>query len=378
MWQAVALMATLLVAYVFGVEYYHRMRRVAPSTATMEGKGAIGSPTRNKTLVTVATLFPRLPNMSLQAPLVSEGHSQQRSTATVYPKPVYKAVILQGWHPACNETIIVHRLQQVLANFAAVLPAEWQFLVLYSPMCKFLTSQELGVPAERLRWEPTGKEFTPENWFIAVNRLFKLKGFWRSLNADRVLLFQPDTVLCANSPHSIEDFLSWEYIGAPWLGPWFQEQRHLNDSQRTANWDVWQMWGGNGGLSLRSPAAMLACLSHFSPRTAYDWRLNEDKWFTRCLTKLRRRIAPWHVGRHFSSETYLDTGSLGYHKPLLKDKPAALVSQIVQRCPEFQRLYEYLDSQQLWQDEKVKSGVWFPPSKSKGALQPEATSKSPK
>lgn len=47
---------------------------------------------------------------------------------------------------------------------------------------------------------------------------------------------------------------------------------------------------------------MAACLTHFSPRTAYDWRLNEDKWFTRCLTKLRRRIAPWYVGRHFSSE----------------------------------------------------------------------------
>lgn len=50
-------------------------------------------------------------------------------------------------------------------------------------------------------------------------------------------------------------------------------------------------------------------------------------------------------------------GSLGYHKPLLQGKPPALVAQIVERCPEFRRLYEYLDAHHLWQDEKVKTGA---------------------
>jgi hypothetical protein len=31
-----------------------------------------------------------------------------------------------------------------------------------------------------------------------------------------VLIFQPDTVLCSQSPFKIVDFLIYQYIGAPW------------------------------------------------------------------------------------------------------------------------------------------------------------------
>ena len=281
----------------------------------------------------------------------------------------YKAVMLQGFWPSRNSTTILRRLRKVLANYFDVLPPSWTFLIMYTPEAAWIQNASLGVPPERLEFHPTNKELTPSNWFLTGNRMFKLASFWKRMNADRVLYFEPDTVLCKNSSHTITDFLEWEYIGAPWLGPWFKEQQHLPEAQQTADWNVWQMWGGNGGLSLRSPQAMIACIKKMPPRNLYEWRLNEDKWFTKCLSKLKRKIAPWYIGRKFSSETYINVHSLGYHKPLLQDKPKYLVEQVLQRCPEFQGLHEYLDTNNLWQDEAVKTGKWF----TKEQLQAQAT-----
>mmetsp|Transcript_65921 Transcript_65921/g.117231 ORF Transcript_65921/g.117231 Transcript_65921/m.117231 type:complete len:401 (-) Transcript_65921:657-1859(-) len=275
------------------------------------------------------------------------------------PSGVYKAIVLQGWYPSCNKTSIVRRLREVMANYLEVLAPYWQFVVLYTPMAAWLMEEDMGVPQERLTYMPTNREFTVDNWFITVNRMFKLKGFWRSLQADRVLIYQPDTVLCRNSPYPIEHFLKWDYIGAPWDGPWFQTLRNTSHDQLTADWTVWQQWGGNGGLSIRNPQTMIACLNRQPPRTFYDWRLNEDKFYSRCLSKFRMNIAPWHVGRLFSSETYINVQSLGYHKPLLKDKPQHLVPQILKRCPEFSRLWEYLEVNHMWQDDAVKDAkLW--------------------
>lgn len=183
-------------------------------------------------------------------------------------KPVYKAVYLQGWYPTCNETIIVQRLTQVLANFNNVLPEAWTFLIFHTPQCNFIRNATLGIPAHRLQFKQLYQKFTLKSWSPTMNKMFKSVPFWAGMKADRILYFHPDSVFCKNSSHSITDFLEWDYIGAPWYGPWFEAQAHLPQSQRTANWSVWDMWGGNGGLSLRSPAAMVECIKKFRPSMA--------------------------------------------------------------------------------------------------------------
>jgi hypothetical protein len=54
--------------------------------------------------------------------------------------------------------------------------------------------------------------------------------------AEWLLVFQTDSILCANSRQNLNDFLDYDWVGAPW-----------NPNGR---------FGGNGGLSLRRVSAI--------------------------------------------------------------------------------------------------------------------------
>jgi hypothetical protein len=75
------------------------------------------------------------------------------------------------------------------------------------------------------------------------NALLTSKEFWQKFEKfDRVLIFQHDSKLLRTG---IEEFLEWDYVGAPWK---FQEH------------------GGNGGLSIRNPRTMIEIIE----RCPYD------------------------------------------------------------------------------------------------------------
>jgi len=75
----------------------------------------------------------------------------------------------------------------------------------------------------------------------SYNRLFTSESFWDMMMKENVIIFQLDSRFCSNSPHKIEEFLGYSYIGAPWF-------HHT-------------CWGtvilvGNGGLSFRKRSVM--------------------------------------------------------------------------------------------------------------------------
>lgn len=75
--------------------------------------------------------------------------------------------------------------------------------------------------------------------------------------AEHVLLFQSDSVLCASSVRSVEDFFEYDFVGAPIKEGFGQ--------------------GYNGGLSLRRASTMLRVLGEF------EWKETgggpEDQWY---------------------------------------------------------------------------------------------------
>lgn len=76
--------------------------------------------------------------------------------------------------------------------------------------------------------------------------------------AEHVLLFQADSILCANAAHSVEDFFQYDFIGAP-------------IAERLGK-------GFNGGLSLRRRPLIEAITRE------WDWDTDpgswyEDQWF---------------------------------------------------------------------------------------------------
>ncbi|KAK5989942.1 hypothetical protein PT974_08205 [Cladobotryum mycophilum] len=78
--------------------------------------------------------------------------------------------------------------------------------------------------------------------------------------AEWLLLFQTDSMLCANSRHNLDDFLEYDWVGAPW-----------NPSGR---------WGGNGGLSLRRVSRIIDILRN--QQRAHDSE-PEDVWLSERL-----------------------------------------------------------------------------------------------
>ncbi len=71
------------------------------------------------------------------------------------------------------------------------------------------------------------------------NKLLTSSNFWKTIptDAEHILIFQTDTILLKNN---IDDFLNYDYIGAPW---------HIANKNTIV--------GGNGGLSTRKRSKMI-------------------------------------------------------------------------------------------------------------------------
>ncbi len=131
----------------------------------------------------------------------------------------------------------------IILHFSAVLGPSWQ-IVLFTmePTWKMPASVPFrrAVEEKRIRVQFLPPETNMADWWNVS--LFLLKPWlWEQLkSASRVLLFQTDSIICSNSAHKIEDFMEWDFIGAPYaryIGP-----------------------GYNGGLSLRNPNLILEIL----------------------------------------------------------------------------------------------------------------------
>lgn len=142
------------------------------------------------------------------------------------------------------------------------------------------------------------EKFIPKDWPVYwiknevinnqhdYNKLLTSKRFWRVM-PDKVLIFQHDSMLLRTG---IEEFLEWDYVGAPWK---FQEH------------------GGNGGLSIRDKKAMLHVIDsiEWSPQLG-----NEDVYFCNFLiAQSASKLAPREVCEKFSCESIFKLGTLGYH-----------------------------------------------------------------
>jgi len=127
---------------------------------------------------------------------------------------------------------------------------------------------------------------TPDRYYRDYNMLFTQAGFWSNfLQYDRVIVCHQDSGLLRPG---IEEFLEWDYVGAPWK---------------------FQQHGGNGGLSLRNPKIMyeICVNNHYSAGMAY-----EDVWFCNIMYG-KYDLAPRAVCEKFSVETIYQLGTLGYH-----------------------------------------------------------------
>jgi hypothetical protein len=139
------------------------------------------------------------------------------------------------------------------------------------------------------------------------NNMLTSSWFWESLPYEKVLIFQHDSLL---RKRGIEEFLKYDYIGAPWP---FQEH------------------GGNGGLSLRTKQVML----DITKALKYNMSVhgNEDIYFCNYMNSNNMTgLAPRSECLRFSVETIFYPDPIGIHaadKYLPKEQVDKLTSTIV-------------------------------------------------
>jgi hypothetical protein len=132
-------------------------------------------------------------------------------------------------------------------------------------------------------------------------KLFYSKWLYNNIPTETFLVFQTDTLICPQYKHLINDFLKYDYVGAPWGKDMMKEIIKVYGGKDAV---------GNGGLSIRKKSKMLKILDKYSTRHKDGWLINEDVFFS-----IHSKYKPTsYEARNFSIESVYNDKSFGVHK----------------------------------------------------------------
>ncbi|KAJ5054900.1 uncharacterized protein L3040_001162 [Drepanopeziza brunnea f. sp. 'multigermtubi'] len=145
------------------------------------------------------------------------------------------------------ETRFRTNLVPLILHFSSVLGPSWPIIIYTSPEAvgMFVTSAALAryikIGTIEIRILPQETLFTNSD---SVNAFMTNSWLWTNLAPyEHILIFQSDSMLCANAARSVEDFFEYDLVGAPIA------------ADRGS--------GYNGGLSLRKRSTILRVLDRF-------------------------------------------------------------------------------------------------------------------
>ncbi|KAK4178107.1 hypothetical protein QBC36DRAFT_325619 [Triangularia setosa] len=228
---------------------------------------------------------------------------------------IFKAVLIET-------SLTSPSLIPIILHFSSVLPAHWSLVIFTSPN-NFTLPHSVAfrnlLSSKRLDIRFLPKNVTLTNSASVSTFLASSYGWlWKELlDAERVLLFQLDSIICANSIATIDDFVKWDFVGAP-----------INSSYGE---------GYNGGLSIRNPRLFLDVAKDGNYTKGF-----EDQWFYKKLNE-RRAVGDYRVrlpgveeASRFAVETLWGDRPLGYHQPQRwwKGKAGERMGEIEEWCPE--------------------------------------------
>jgi hypothetical protein len=113
----------------------------------------------------------------------------------------------------------LENLIPIILHFSSVLGPEWPMHIFTSQANKGLFSEsgpfqrEVAAGRFHVRSLPEEEKL---NSHASVSAFFTKDWFWEQLApAEHILLFQADSILCSKSPQKVEDFLQYDFVGAP-------------------------------------------------------------------------------------------------------------------------------------------------------------------
>lgn len=264
-----------------------------------------------------------------QAPLQSKNHTQGANFT--------KSVIIIENRPL--------RLE-LLENFINYTTPDWsfEFFVTNMPEIKDPIIETMNRAKRQFTFVHTFDRLVKDlRRNTDINPVLKSCKFWNTVRADVVLVVQMDAVLCPSN-YSINDFVHYHYVGAPWPQQVPRRDRATISGLQTP------LYGGNGGLSIRSKEHMLLCCDNNidlsslrAAKISGKPVLNEDLYYEACFRKheLSVRLG---IASSFSLENMVTrnaTDVLGMHKPNvrlmrsygLRSSDINLIGSLCEKCP---------------------------------------------
>lgn len=162
-------------------------------------------------------------------------------------------------------------LAPLVLHFLAVLPPDWPVVVWCSPenieVLKHCPPLLRQIDSGRLNLTLIPHTIVDIHNGEYLTRFLTKPWFWEQFGrAEWMLFFQSDSILCSRSEQSIEDWVGFDWVGAPW-----------NDNIVSL--------GGNGGLSMRKISSMLT-ITKDEANKRQDNGLPEDVFFSESLARM--------------------------------------------------------------------------------------------
>jgi len=216
----------------------------------------------------------------------------------------YTAVIIETTeHPA---------MKFVLHNIVTNLSEDWGIVVCHGNRnSKYIHDIISKLPTHRFHIQHLPVDYMDISQY---NTFLKSPFFFEYIPTEMFLIFQKDSMIINRYKDKINDFLKYDYVGAPWKTPYFGKGNEV----------------GNGGFSLRRKSKMLEILNH-----SKDTESCEELFYS-CPTSIPIHKPSAQEATLFSIETVLVPHSFGCHKPWMYHEHEMLFEMY----PEIKELYQ--------------------------------------
>lgn len=220
-------------------------------------------------------------------------YTSKKEHFTQKNKNMYTAVIIE---PRDHKA-----LEFVLNNFLTNLSDEWTFIIFHGNKNILYVNDILKKLDTSYRNKITLKNLNVDNLTLPeYNNLLVSKDFYDKIPTEVFLIFQTDSIICSDYKDLINDFIKYDYVGAPWKGG-----------------NV-----GNGGLSLRRKSKMLEIIDKCEYKDE-----PEDVFFGTSCPDIKRNTPQYEDAKKFSMETIYNDISFGVHKPWIHLKNEDIVNK---------------------------------------------------
>jgi len=183
-------------------------------------------------------------------------------------------------------------LEFVLINFLENLPENWHVLIMHGNKNRKFVEKIMDEKLANYRSRIQLHDLRVDNLTIQkYTELLVSKQFHDLIPTEIFLVFQTDTMICKDSGIQLNDFIKYDYVGAP--------MPHIDGLV------------GNGGLSLRKKSKMLEIIE----KCKYNGQDPEDYYYANACKEVKFAKPSREIASKFSNEGEYSETSFGVHKP---------------------------------------------------------------